>query len=106
MEVTMYTHTDETNKKSIRYMDPFTRVSRRECLAFAQVINRPRVIKDYFNDWVIELGDQDDRTNMEAIATWVSNQYDILFARDKKQRVQRLRSRFKATMDSWLKGYL
>ncbi len=102
----MYTHSDINNKKSIHYMDHFTRVSRRECLAFAQVINKPRIVKDFYNDWVSELGDQDDRTNMEAIATWVSKQYDILFAKDKKQRVQRLRSRFKTTMDSWLKGYL
>ena len=102
----MYTHSDETNKKSIHYMDPLTRVTRRECLAFAQVINKPKVIKDFYTDWVSELGDQEDRTNMEALATWVSNQRDILIAKNKKRRVQLLRSRFKLTMDNWLKGYL
>jgi len=102
----MYTHSDINNKKSIHYMDHFTRVSRRECLAFAQVINKPRIVKNLYNDWVSELGDQDDRTNMEAIATWVGNQYDILFAKDKKQRVQRLRSRLTRTLDSWFKDYL
>jgi len=102
----MYTHSNSEQKKSIHYMDPITKVSRRECLAFAQVINKPRVIKDYYNDWVSELGDQDDRTNMEAIATWVENQRDILIAKNKKRRVQLLRSRFKTTMNNWLKHYL
>lgn len=102
----MYTHSDINNKKSINFVDPFTRVSRRECLAFVLVINKPRIVKNFYNDWVYELGDQDDRTNMEAIATWVGNQYDILFAKDKKQHVQRLRSRLKITLDYWFKGYL
>jgi len=102
----MYTHSDPDNKKSIHYMDPITRVSRRECIAFANVINKPRVIKEHYNDWVSELGDQDDRTNMEAIATWVANQKDILMAKNKKRRVQLLRSRFKQTMDNFLKHYL
>lgn len=102
----MYTHSDPEFKKSIHYMDPVTKVSRRECLAFAKVINQPRIIRDFYNDWVSELGDQEDRVNLEAIATWVSNQRDILIASNKKQRVQRLRSRFKKTMDNWLKAYL
>jgi len=102
----MYTHSDPEDKKSIHYMDPVTRVSRRECIAFAVVINKPRVIKEYFNDWVLELGDCNDRTNTEAIATWVAKQKDILLARNKKRRVQLLRSRFKQTMDNFLKHYL
>lgn len=102
----MYTHSDLSNNKSIHYLDPITKVSRRECLVFAKAINQPRVIKDFYNDWVSELGDQEDRTNVEALATWVSNQRDILIANNKKQRVQRLRSRFKQTMDNWLKAYL
>ena len=63
-------------------------------------------IKDFSSDWLSELGDQYDRTNMEAIATWVGNQYDILFAKDKRQRLQRLRLRFKTIMENWIKSYL
>jgi len=55
---------------------------------------------------VSELGDQQDRTNMEAIATWVSAQKDILLAKNKKRRTQLLRTRFRQTMDNWLKHYL
>ena len=102
----MYTHSDINNKKSIHYIDHFTRVSRRECLAFAQVINKPKIVKDFYNNWVSELGDRDDRTNMEAIATWVGNQRDILIAKNKKRRIRLLRSRFKLTIENWLKGYL
>lgn len=102
----MYTHSDINDRKSIHYMDPITKVSRRECLAFALVINKPWIIKNYFNDWVTDLGDQEDRTNMEALATWVSNQRDILIAKDKKRRVQLLRSRYKTTMENRLEGYL
>lgn len=101
----MYTHSDPDDKKSIHYMDPITKVSRRECLAFAKVINQPRIIKDFYNDWVSELGDQEDRTNMEALATWVSAQSDILITKNKKKRVQRLRSRFKQTMYNWMTAY-
>ena len=102
----MYTHSDMKNKKSIHFMDPMTKVSRRECLAIAQIINKPYVIKVYFTDWVNELGDYEDRSNLAAPATWVSNQKDILIGKDKKRRIQLLRSRFKSTMDNWSKGYL
>lgn len=102
----MYTHSNKSQRKSIHYMDPLTKVTRRQCLAFAQAINKPQIIKEFRDDWIVELGDLDDRTNMEAVATWVGNQRDILFAKDKKRRVQLLRSRFNATMDNWLKHYL
>lgn len=102
----MYTHSDPEFKKSIHYMDPRTKVSRRECIAYAKSLNQPKVINDYYSDWVSELGDQGDRTNLDALATWVSSQRDILIAKNKKQRVKRLRSRFKQTMDNWLKAYL
>lgn len=102
----MYTHSNSEFKKKIHYMAPITKVSRRECLALAKVINQPRIINDFFNDWVSELGCQNDRSNIEALATWVSNQRDILIAENKKQRVQRLRKRFKKTMDNWTKAYL
>ncbi len=102
----MYRHSDPEHKKSIHYMDPVTRVSRRECIAFAYTINKPRIVKEHFDDLILELGDIDDRTNVEALATWVSNQKDILLAKNKKRRVQLLRTRYKETMNRWLKHYL
>ena len=102
----MYTHSDPEHKKSIHYMDPTTRVSRRECIAFANVINKPRIIKEHHNDWVHELGDNEDRNNIEALATWVSNQKDILMAKNRKRKIQLLRSRYKQTMENFLRYYL
>lgn len=87
-------------------MDPVTRVSRRECFAFACKINEPPIIRNFFNDWVVELGDCDDHTNIEAIASWVAQQYDIFLFENKKKRVQLLRARFKKNMDGWLEHYL
>ena len=102
----MYTHSDPEHKKSIHYKDPYTMVSRRECIAFAIAINNPRLIKDLYNDWVTELGDEEDRTNIEAIATWVNRQDDILLNSNKKVRVKLLRKRLDQTLKHWMKHYM
>jgi hypothetical protein len=81
--------------KIIPYMEPEEYVRRLECLLFARVINNPVVIDEEFDDWVEEFGDMDDRTNIEAIATWVSRQGDIFIKVDKKYRVEVLEYRFR-----------
>lgn len=102
----MYIHSDINNKKSIHFIDPTTRVTRYECLNIAQEINKIKLIVNYDDDWVIQLGDEEDRTNIEALATWISRQHDILLSKNKLQRVECLQAGFKRTMDSWLKIYL
>lgn len=82
-----------------------TKVRRQECLALAQLINKPPIILNNFNDWVNDLGYQEDKTNMEALATWVSEQKDILIENDRNRLVQLLRSRFKLTIDNLLESY-
>ena len=81
--------------KIIPYMEPEEYVRRLECLLFARVINNPVVIDEEFDDWVEEFGDMDDRTNIEAIATWVSKQGDIFIKVDKKYRIEVLEYRFR-----------
>ena len=102
----MYLHSDIDNKKSIHFIDPSTRVTRFECLNIAQEINVANIIENFYDDWVNELGDKEDRTNMEAIATWISKQHDILLTKNKLQRVECLQACFRKTMDNWKKVYL
>ena len=102
----MQTYSEIEEKKSIHYQDPLTGITRRQFIAFAKAINTPRVIRQDWDDWLLELGEEGDRTNLEAIATWVENQMDILVRKDKCNRVPRLRQRFKETMDTWLNHYL
>jgi len=102
----MYLHSDIDNKKSIHFIDPSTRVTRQECLIIAQEINVANIIENFYDDWVNELGDKEDRTNMEAIATWISKQHDILLTKNKLQRVECLQACFRKTMDNWMKVYL
>lgn len=102
----MNIHLDMNNKKSIHFIDPVTRVTRYECLNIAQEINKINLIENFDDDWVIQLGDEEDRTNLEALATWISKQHDILLTKNKVQRVGCLQAGFKTTMDSWLKVYL
>lgn len=90
----MHTHSNPDFHKTIRYKEPLTNITRHECIVFAKVINKPAIIKEHYDDWIAELGDWEDRTNLDAISTWVGRQHDILISPHKKRRIQLLQSRF------------
>jgi len=102
----MNVHLDMNNKKSVHFIDPATRVTRFECLNIALEINKINLVENFDDDWTSQLGDEEDRTNIEALATWISKQHNILLTNDNIQRVECLQECFKTTMDSWLEVYL
>ncbi|MEN8170992.1 MAG: hypothetical protein ABFS08_12290 [Pseudomonadota bacterium] len=97
---------ENLSPKNIHYFDSKTGLTRGQYLAMAKAINKSRIIRENWDDWVIELGDDGDRSNTEAIATWISRQVDIFTDAEKKDRAKALQHRFKATMKKWLDGYL